>query len=146
MDRYLFLDFDGVLHTNEPPRDLRFAKHLVPVATELELKVVISSTWREVYSVQAMAKQLGDLGKFVIGKTPVWNPPDGDLPDVGVRHREIEAWLEKNARLSTHWVALDDDADNYRRGCKQVFITDKKIGLDPKTAALFEDWCRKQLL
>ncbi|MDE2615630.1 MAG: hypothetical protein KGL73_01260 [Burkholderiales bacterium] len=142
MNRYLFLDFDGVLHTSEPPRDLRFAKYLVPIVAELELQVVISSTWREVYSVQAMAQKLGDLGRFVIDKTPVW--PSEDLPETGGRQKEIEAWLAESATSAAAWVALDDDRDNYRSSCNRAFITDKTVGLNAEMARQFARWCESR--
>lgn len=139
MHRYLFLDFDGVLHTSEPPRDLRFAKHLAPIVAKLELKVVISSTWREVYSLQAMVEKLGDLGKHVVGKTPIWSTDE--LPEIGGRQVEIEAWLKKSSLAEAAWIALDDERDNYRASCKRVFITDKKVGLNSAVAKEFEAWC-----
>lgn len=141
--RYLFLDFDGVLHTSEPPRDLCFAKHLVPIVAELELEVVIASTWREVYSLQSMAQKLGDLGRFVIGKTPVC--PSEDLPEIGGRQKEIEAWLAKNATPSASWVALDDNRDNYRTSCTRVFVTDKTVGLNAAVAEQFAQWCKSRI-
>jgi hypothetical protein len=144
MTRYLFLDFDGVLHTDVPPRDLRFAKYLVTVVSDLKLKVVISSTWREAYSLQEIIDQLGELGQFVVGKTPVWKPSDGNLPLVGVRQREIEAWLAKKAPATASWTAIDDDVDNFRAGCKTVFLTDPKVGLDAKAALAFDAWCRNK--
>lgn len=142
MGRYLFLDFDGVLHTDTPPRDLRYACHLVPIVSHLNLKVVVSSTWREAYSLHEVIQLLGELGQFVVGKTPVWKPP-GNLPLIGVRHREIEAWLAKKASHTAPWVAIDDDADNFRRGCERVFFTDRKVGLDSQTTVVFDAWCKK---
>ena len=141
--RYLFLDFDGVLHTDVPPRDLRYARHLLPIVARLELKIVVSSTWREVYALAELARQLGELGRFVVGKTPVWSALDEDAPDVGVRQREIEAWLEKKGLHDAHWVALDDDADNFRPSCTRVFLTDGSVGLDARAADAFSAWCDK---
>lgn len=141
MNRYLFLDFDGVLHTNAPPRDLRYARHLTPTVSRLDLKVVVSSTWREAYSLAELVKLLGDLGQFVVGKTPTWNPANGDLPPNGVRHREIEAWLARKASLEAPWAAIDDDAENFRLNCDRVFLTDKRVGLDANTTVLFDKWC-----
>ena len=144
-NRYLFLDFDGVLHTDTPPRDLRYASHLVPIASRLDLKIVVSSTWREAYPLQDIVGQLGELGRFVVGKTPVWSTLEDDVPDVGVRQREIEAWLEKKAVPAAPWVALDDEADNFRPGCRRVFLTDRRVGLDVRAAVAFNDWCTKLL-
>mgnify|MGYP001544465607 FL=1 len=141
MNKYLFLDIDGVLHPSTPPRDLRYIKNLAPTVARLELKVVVSSTWREAYSLTELTKLLGDLGHFVVGKTPTWNPPNGDLPAIGVRHREIEAWLVRKASLEAPWAAIDDDAENFRPNCTRVFLTDRTVGLDANTAILFDKWC-----
>lgn len=140
MNRLLFLDFDGVLHTQDPPRDLRFAANLAPVVARLQLKVVIASTWREVYSLQAMAQRLGPLGAHVIGKTSII--PTDELPERGGRQVEIEQWLKSNATPAHPWVALDDDPENFRSSCTRVFLTDKRIGLTQEVAHAFEAWCR----
>ncbi len=148
MHRYLFLDFDGVLHTKTPPYDLRYAAHLVPIGTELDLKIVVSSTWREGFSLPELIESLGPLGPFVVGKTPVWKRPEhlSDAALVGVRQREIEAWLARKASASSPWVAIDDEAENFRMECSQVFVTDPKVGLDAQTTRLFNTWCREQFL
>lgn len=144
--RYLFLDFDGVLHTDSPPHNLRYAAHLVPIASELGLSVVVSSTWREGFSLPELVTALGELGRFVVGKTPVWKPTQTGSSMLGVRQREIEAWLTRKALLGAPWVAIDDDPANFRQGCDRVFLTDGKVGLDAKTAGVFNAWCRKLLL
>lgn len=143
MDRLLFLDFDGVLHTNEPPRDLRFASNLAPVVERLNLKVVITSTWREVYNLHAMVQKLGPLGRHVIGKTPVI--ATDELPERGGRQVEIEQWLRANAKPGHAWVALDDDEEHFRSSCTRVFLTDKRVGLTLEVAQSFEAWCRKTI-
>lgn len=143
MDRFLFLDFDGVLHTNEPPRDLRFASHLTPIVAKHRLKVVISNTWREVYSLRFMVEKLGELGQYVVGSTPVI--PSDELPEIGGRQLEIEAWLKKASAVQTPWLALDDDRDNYRPSCSRVYITDKRTGLTASVAHDFDSWCASTL-
>lgn len=146
MERYLFLDFDGVLHPSTPPRDFRYAQHLIPIVTNLGIKIVISSTWREVYSLQELIKLLGGLGQFVVGKTPLWAGVTGANTPIGIRQREIEAWLARKAPSNSSWAAIDDDAENFHKNCKRVFITDNAVGLDAGRAVQFDAWCKQLFL
>lgn len=144
MKRYLFLDFDGVLHTIAGPRNLHLARYLEPVVSELQMHIVISSTWREAYSLLELKRRLGPLGANVAGQTPILDS-DGGYSEVGHRQREIEAWLAKNDPSNGNWVALDDNPDYFFRSCKKVFLTDPEIGLSAEVAELFKAWCFKAL-
>lgn len=134
----LFLDFDGVLHTKSPPRDLRFAANLLPIVIRYEFEVVISSTWREVYSLQELKGKLGRLGSHVIDCTPLIS--DDDSSQTGKRQAEIEKWLEANFRSDRLWAAIDDDRDGFRPSCKRLFLVDGTQGFNQVFAHEFIRW------
>lgn len=118
----LFLDFDGVLNTDEFLESLPKTKiiHLPGVEALVEnidrvhvtrlnaitrsvnAEIVVSSTWRlglTVRDLQVGLKRVG-VEAPVIGATPVlsYDP----------RGREIHAWLRDNGRSGDPFVILDD--------------------------------------
>lgn len=108
----LFLDVDGVLNSRRTAAtygkypwkldDKEFdgvaLEFIKKACYELDLKVVISSTWRNVNTVDEFA---GAFGVNVIGKTP-------SFPNQ-VRGREIEWWLLNNSRVMKYAIIDDDD-------------------------------------
>lgn len=125
--RIIFLDIDGVLNNRESMMrqtslsvfsvSAECAARLRSVVDELDIKLVLSSTWRF----------RGDSRKQGLG---FWRAKDA-LLDVGwshapfigytddlvrqglVRQRgdECNAWIEKNGRPGDRFVAVDDDGD-----------------------------------
>lgn len=145
--RYLFLDFDGVLHTDRPPFDLRFAANLCPIVVDLGLKVVISSTWREESDMPELMAKLGQLGQHVVGMTPVLDFEEieaiGGL--VGRREVEVRLWLNEHANPDADWVAIDDYAFLYFRECPRLFRTDSFEGLSATVANEFRLFANRVL-
>ena len=152
--RYLFLDFDGVLHAERKGRpDLRFKNNLYPIVKKYDLSVVISSAWRTSYDLAGLQKLLGKrLGSMVIGKTPDHSlledlrPMQEQIDDefpwfYGMRQREIEEWMGKNASANDSWIALDDIKIHFSKDCENLFLTHSDIGLDEKTAQSFNKFC-----
>ena len=113
MQRVLFLDFDGVLHPSGGS-DANFSR-LPLLATLLresdlaDVQVVVSSTWREVHSLQSLRSFFpADLQPRVIGHTPVLDEHDTQFH----RSEEIEAWLAAHHEVQL-WAALDDDLEGF---------------------------------
>lgn len=122
----LFLDIDGVLNSVEAVkagRDVKVAgrgiwgldpvavAHLGRILTEVpDTEIVLSSTWRTLYSLEAMRAFLqraglsgahADLLKFKTGQRA-----DGH------RGKEVLAWFVEHAEYrDAHYAILDDDAD-----------------------------------
>ena len=116
----LFLDFDGVLHhffpvAGAPDADNRhFA--FVPAfeaavrACPCEVDIVIASTWRVKYPLEAMRAYFSpDIAARIIGITPRVGSGMGP----GGRLAEVRAWLEANGRQDDPWVAIDDFSEIY---------------------------------
>lgn len=118
--KLIFLDFDGVICT---PRafnsqryiedmDLRWldqiASYLISTAIEdsgIEVKIIISSTWRH-FGIDICKKILGDnLGKYL--------HEDWNTLDLWDRSKEIESWLESHEGEFSDYIILDDECFNF---------------------------------
>lgn len=128
----LFLDFDGVL------RPVSAAKNTLPLLPRLEVvlrehptaSVVISSTWREDFSLQELRTLFSsDLRERIIGCTPVLY----FLDYLHIRHEEILTWLKNNNQQNEAWLALDDDENLFPPRCENLLLVDAEIGFDRKT-------------
>ena len=111
--RIVFLDFDGVLNSEQSTQQLgtryRFARSSVEalngVLRQSEAHIVITSSWRESWSLRENAEFLerdGVLPSRVVGKTPTLGQERG---------LEIEAWLRSAPYAVASFVILDDRDD-----------------------------------
>jgi hypothetical protein len=118
--KIIFLDIDGVLnsrkwaeaHIEQHPSDHRFMREKLDkdavarvqkIIDATGAKVVISSTWRILNSLESIKKILSDHGLRgdVIGVTP---------QQCLNRGSEIQEWLTEHAPIDS-FVILDDDDD-----------------------------------
>lgn len=136
MERILFLDFDGVLHPTGP-RSTKFSQLDVLVGflreTEfLDLRIVVSSTWRQLYGVERLRRFFPlDIAARIVGVTPVLDEYDSD----NERGEEIRAWLEQEAPAAI-WAALDDDPEGFSPRLKsRVVLTDGAVGVNQEAIA-----------
>jgi hypothetical protein len=103
------------------------------IVTRTGAKVVVSSTWRKSYSVQALGKFLawaGFVGE-VIAKTPQDLPRIHDGPyatSSPLRGHEIQHWLDSQPKPTPNFVILDDDSDMAHLSNRHVKI-DLAVGL-----------------
>lgn len=108
----------------------------IPLLNEIvrtaEAKVVVSSAWRKIYSLDGLAwllKSHGFEGE-VIGVTPDFAKTKNEI---FVRGHEIEAWLNVQKTPVTSFVCIDDDNDSgpvYERWVRtdfQVGITQAEV-------------------
>jgi hypothetical protein len=124
MRKILFLDFDGVLHTDTDTRQFsRIALLDSWLARMEDVEIVISSSWRDAYPIESLKKIFPALlRERIVGATPILE--NGYAK--GGRQREIEAWL---AAASLHhanaaWIALDDNAAFFDIGCPFLILVD----------------------
>lgn len=111
----IFLDFDGVLNSTRSA--IAFGGYgeaqLDPVAVALvaslaklaDARVVVSSTWRLLYSLGDLRRILSNYSHALADRVTDATPSLRS----GHRGEEIEAWLTDNGTPS--YVILDDDAD-----------------------------------
>lgn len=143
----LFLDFDGVLHPENPTSRQALLSQLPPLEGVLRefpiVEVVISSTWRlkwadhSVATIELRKHFSPDIARQVVGVTPHHLHLDSKLAPDGLylyhRHWEIETWLRTHRPPGTSWVALDDRAYTFRPFLKNL------MEIDPTTGLTFED-------
>lgn len=126
--KVIFLDFDGVLNSaasfvmedrKRKGQRKKVKEELGPINQTLchvctsnfqlildhfpEVKIVISSTWREMFNLEWLQNKLQSYGidsSRVIDKTPVRYS--------GIRGQEISMWLEDHPEV-TKFVIIDDN-------------------------------------
>ena len=132
----IFLDIDGVLRRIGSPLDVLDADCLgrfeAVVRAHPQVQIVISSSWRLVYGLDAIrARFAPDIGARIIGQTP-W------LEDrrKASRADEVLAYLA-DLTEPPGWVALDDQPGVYAdRGLgDRVIPLDGATGFDTVAAA-----------
>lgn len=133
----LFLDIDGVLHADHEQQLARlsvFEDYLLQLP---EVRVVISSTWREDYTLA----ELRDLfcvacRHQIIDVTPILSIGY----DQGGRQREIEQFLQHPAWRGSVWLALDDWRSFFDPDCPQLLWIDPSTGFQPEHGEILKQW------
>lgn len=156
MDKYLFLDFDGVLNTENytkflqtngfDPNDefgTRFdpdaLQNLKAIIEQTGAKIIISSSWKE-YGVEFLQElwQERNLPSEIYSITPsliMTNYLDQieggsfHLPERYSKGLEINAWLEKNASGKYSYCVIDDENYFLAEQLSHLVQTSSKNGL-----------------
>lgn len=130
MQKLIFLDFDGVLNSNDwytknktkGDFDPKAIERLNYIVEQTNAKIVLSTSWRFDPNIYDKCKEIGIKGE-VIGRTPslrYFASTNNHSSSFICRGNEIAAWLtefiEKNQLHSCHWqydsyVIIDDDCD-----------------------------------
>lgn len=133
----LFLDFDGVLHPqyeDQPvPADVAFcylARFEAVMRDFPQVEIVISSTWREQFSLDELRAWFSaDIAARIAGTTLL---PERLLPPrmVELREWEIVTWLTAQGRQDEPWIALDDAAWQFKYHRNHLVACTGYVGLD----------------
>ena len=124
-DKILFLDIDGVLNNAAVFRDRRFGpapldhecvRRLHHVIRQVDCRIVLSSSWREMDGLEA--KLHGDHVFYIFGnEPPCGNIRHDDRSTIRINgeteHRrgdEIAEWLSRHPEV-VRYAIVDDDAD-----------------------------------
>ena len=120
MEKYIFLDFDGVINTQNDKFDKNAMANLRRLLEKTDAKVVISSTWRlqGMEYIQQLWQEHHMQGE-VIGLTPSCNSTNFSNVDGqeewqglhGCKGLEIAEWLRLNAKEPYQYIILDDEED-----------------------------------
>lgn len=131
-----FLDFDGVTHPEPCFPDNVLCR--LPLIEEVlreypTVGVVISSSWRDVYSFGDLREFFSpDISQRILGVTPSIMRPSPDwLPGHVPRFErewECETWMRQNRPFGTRWLALDDRAHWFSPACSNLLLTDARTG------------------
>lgn len=139
--KIIFLDIDGVMNSSESTREFHTYhiadKRAVAALNHIlrankDVKIVISSTWRELHTLDYIAGWLEGNGVCrgrVHGSTPKINAQHGPLYIAVDRGEEITAWITGNAKGMTSYVVLDDDAWKMADHQSRFIDTDCRVGL-----------------
>jgi hypothetical protein len=133
----LFLDFDGVLHSDwgRPPVLFSQLPLLEQVLREhSHVNIVLSTSWRETDPLDVLREPFSeDIRARVIGATPVLNPITrarySHTLSRAERQSECEAWLVEHRTPAHPWIAIDDRHWWFEPDCTRLFITAQKTGL-----------------
>lgn len=120
MEKYIFLDFDGVLNTPKGKFDKKAIENLRRLLERSDAKVIISSTWRlqgleyirQLWVEYHLPGEVTDLTPSCNSIT--FSRVDGteEWQSLHVaRGLEIAEWLRLNAKEPYRYVILDDEED-----------------------------------
>ena len=135
----IFLDFDGVLHSESAVGSRPFNRLplLESALTEVDadFQIVISSSWRFHYSLEVLRSHLGSLQRYVVGVTPEIRPCSD------MRYHEILEVV--HSHHLTEWVAIDDSDWQFPPDCKQLIRCDPRTGLQCEQVTSLLKWLVK---
>ena len=156
MDRYLFLDFDGVLNTGKYAKQMRHKgfdpfdeygaifdpeaianlEHIVELTG---CKIILSTTWRNegIMRMRELWKQRGLLGEIfsmtpILLSTSFQDAMNGEMMGMPLREAkalEINAWLYQYASKDYQYVILDDEDYFFPNQQEHLVLTDEEEGL-----------------
>ncbi len=136
-NKYLFLDFDGVLHPSlcDSKKYLSNAPLLAGLLVEYSCQIIISSSWRFQYSLDEIKKMLPKaISKQIIGMT-------GDAySGTNQRYNEIIFYLKANDKSLVDWKALDDSQKEFPINCKNLIVCNHITGLGHKQLMELKTW------
>ena len=142
---WVFLDIDGVLVPEKkfdkpvPQEDyMKFDPYCLNEFESVlriftEAKVVISSSWREIFHFEVIPPLFSqDIKARIVGATPLLETKI--IHDFQfLRHQEVMEYLRQNQAEDSHWVAVDDIPEHYAPEAP-VVETDPYIGFDQNSA------------
>jgi len=121
----IFLDFDGVTHPiSGSPMQLRRCMDALKIAlNSFQLEVVVSSSWREINTLDELKNILSLLNVKIQGVTPIINEPFIKY----VRYHEVLKYLQDTNQNFRRWIAIDDTKGFYPEDAP-VYCTNPKTG------------------
>ena len=157
IEKYLFLDFDGVLNTGNyqermkkegidaydeygPMFDPQAVNYLEQIINRTGCKIVISSTWRNegIVRMQQMWKDRGMPGAIysmtpILLSTTFQDAVNGELLSAPVKMAkalEIDMWLQKHASKEARYVIIDDESIRLDEDdYRHIIKTDEETGI-----------------
>ncbi len=146
---WIFLDIDGVLvpekkfdYSVGQEELLRFEPICLQKFEDVlhrypKVEVVISSSWREVFSFEVVRPLFSpSIVKRVVGFTPFLDTKLIHQFQY-LRYQEVLEFLRQNNASDAPWVAIDDIPEHYPPNV-QVVVTNPDTGFDESAALLLE--------
>ena len=136
MSQYLFLDFDGVMHSTKD-HSVFFSQ--VSLLSKLIIKnpvnIIISSSWRFQFDLTQLKSYFPqNIQHHIIDTT--------DKAHIGQfsRYYEIKQYLEGHDKSLSDWRALDDTRLLFPPDCEQLILCNPNYGLQQKQIDILEQW------
>ena len=132
----IFLDFDGVLHGESEVGSRPFNK--LPLLEEAlneadtDFQIIVSSSWRFLYTLDELRANLGSLKNYVVGVTPEIRPCSD------MRYQEIMEVV--HAHGITKCIAIDDAIDQFPPGCPELLWCNPRTGIGVDQAKFLRSW------
>lgn len=161
MEKYLFIDFDGVLNNSRCAKELRkegidpFDKfgamfdpntitNLENIIERTNCKIVLSTSWRNegLMRMRSLWKDRNLPGEIfsmtpILLSTTYQNSQNGEMfciPELNAKALEINAWLQQNATKPSNYVILDDENVFFQSQQEHLVLTDEYDGLTAQKA------------
>lgn len=138
MIRVIFLDIDGVLHpldeSANPSGQMRWLPTLDSLLAHApDVRIVVHSTWRYMYTDAELRTLLGPLSGRLIASAPRV-----------AREQAIEMVLQANKDQIRAHLVLDDDRSEFISGRLNVAFCDPRTGISaPAAQAEIWNWLRR---
>lgn len=139
MRKIIFLDFDGVLHPGGIGTFSQLPIFELYISAMSEAEIVISSTWREAYTIKELRGFFSPpFQGQIVGVTPSLD----NGRDLGGRQKEIQAYLMGNGLSDKNcaWIAIDDKASFFKDTCQNLLLTDTSRGFTEREGRQLLDW------
>ena len=138
MEKYLFLDFDGVLNTG------KYARQMKREGIDPFDEFGAMSTWRNegIMRMRELWKERNLPGEIfsmtpILLSTSFQDAMTGEMMGFPLREAkalEINAWLYQNAGRDDRYVILDDEDYFFPKQQEHLILTDDKEGLTDRKA------------
>ena len=160
-DKYLFLDFDGVLNTSRYAKILRTEgidlydefgalfdpnsiANLKSIIEQTNCKIVLSTSWRNegLLRMRSLWKNRNLPGELfsmtpILLSTTYQDAQNGEMfciPELHVKALEINAWLQQYAYNSFNYVIIDDENVFFQSQQEHLVLTNEYDGLSAQKA------------
>lgn len=135
--KYLFLDFDGVLHSSLCNDKDRFsnANLLEEALSPSSCQIIISSSWRFQFTLDQLKKVLPKtIGNLVMDTT-------GEaIAGQYARYFEIKQWLTNKQKPFADWMAIDDATNEFPLDCPNLIATKSSQGITKEEIIKLKKW------
>ena len=135
--KYLFLDFDGVLHPSLCDDNDRFSKVnlLSQALTSSPCQIIISSSWRFQFSLHQLKTIFPvSMSNLIIDVT------GGSITGQYARYNEIKHWLESKQKPFADWMAIDDSINEFPPDCPNLIATKSSQGITKEQIIKLKQW------
>jgi hypothetical protein len=135
--KYLFLDFDGVLHPSLCNDNDRFSKVnlLSQLLTSSPCQIIISSSWRFQFTLDQLKTMFPvSISNLVIDVT-------GEaITGQYARYFEIKQWLESKQKPFADWMTIDDAINEFPPDCPNLIATKSSQGITKDQIIELKQW------